>query len=88
MFKIRRSASGRRVVYFVSGRIDREAVSELQTLLAQESAGSKLLLDLAEVGLVDAEAVEFLARCEDTGIRLRKCPGYVREWIATKRRQG
>ena len=63
-------------------------MSELQTLLGRESAGSRLLLDLREVGLVDAEAVEFFARCEDVGIRLRNCPAYVREWIASNRRQG
>ena len=87
MFKIRRSSPGRWVLYSVSGRIDGEAVSELQSLLGQESAGSELLLDLREVRLVDAEAVEFFARCEDAGIRLRNCPAYVREWIASNRRQ-
>ena len=72
----------------MSGRIDEEAVSELQSLLGRESAGSRLLLDLREVRLVDAEAIEFFARCEDAGIRLRNCPAYVREWIASNRRQG
>jgi anti-anti-sigma regulatory factor len=88
MFKIRRSSTGRWVLYFVSGRIDEEAVSELQSLLGRESAGSRLRLDLGEVQLVDAEAVEFFARCEDAGIKLRNCPAYVREWIASNRRQG
>ena len=88
MFKIRRSSRGRWVLYFVSGRIDEEAVSELQSLLGREPAGSRLLLDLGEVRLVDAEAVEFFARCEDAGIRFRNCPAYVREWIASNRRQG
>ena len=83
MFRILRSSSGRWVLYSVSGRIDGEAVSELKSLLGREPAGSKLLLDLAEVRLVDAEAVEFFARCEDAGIRLRNCPAYVREWIAS-----
>jgi anti-anti-sigma regulatory factor len=87
MFKICRSSSGRWVLFSVSGRIDGEAVSELKSLLGRESAGSKLLLDLEEVRIVDAEAVEFFARCEDAGIRLRKCPPYVQEWIASNRRQ-
>jgi anti-anti-sigma regulatory factor len=87
MFKIRRSSAGRRVVYFVSGWIDAEAVSELQSLLGRETAGSRLVLDLKEVQLVDAEAVEFLAGCEDAGIKFRNCPAYVREWIASNRRQ-
>jgi len=88
MFKIRKSSAGRRVLYFVSGRIDEEAVSELQSLVGREAAGIRLLLDLGEVQLVDAEAVEFFARCEDAGIKLRNCPAYVREWIASNRRQG
>src|SRR5258708_36409210 len=67
MFKICRSSSGRWVLFSVSGRIDGEAVSELKSLLGRESAGSKLLLDLEEVRIVDAEAVEFFARCEDAG---------------------
>src|ERR1700738_4909567 len=85
MFKIRRSSAGRWV--FVSGRIDGEAVSELQRQLGRESAGSRLILDLKGVRLVDAEAVEFFARCEDAGTRLRNSPPYVREWIASSRRQ-
>ena len=85
MFKFRRSCSGRWV--FVSGRIDGEAVSELQRLF-REWAESRLILDLEGVRLVDAEAVEFFARCEDAGIKLRSCPAYVREWIASTRRQG
>jgi hypothetical protein len=88
MFKIWRSSSGRRVLYFVSGRIDGEAVSELQSLLGREPAKRPPLLDLGEVQLVDAEAVEFFARCENAGIKLRNCPAYVREWIAGSRRQG
>ena len=85
MFKIRRSSAGRWV--FVSGRIDGDAVSELQRLLGPESAASRLTLDLKGVRLVDAEAVEFFARCEDAGRKLRNCPAYVREWIASTRRQ-
>jgi len=85
MFKIRRSSAGRWV--FVSGRIDGEAVSELQRLLGLESVASRLTLDLKGVRLVDAEAVEFFARCEDAGSKLRNCPAYVREWIASTRRQ-
>jgi anti-anti-sigma regulatory factor len=86
MFRIRRSSTGRWV--FVSGRVDGEAASELQRFLGPESAGTGLILDLKGVRLVDAEAVEFFARCENAGIKLRNCPAYVREWIASSRRQG
>lgn len=88
MFKIRRAPPGRSVVYLVSGRIDAEAVSELQSLLRRESPKRRLLLDLGEVRVVDAEAIEFFARCQEAGIKLRNCPAYVREWIASHRHQG
>jgi anti-anti-sigma regulatory factor len=88
MFKIWRSSSRRWVLYFVSGRIDVEAVSELKRLLRRESSLNKVVLDLREVRLVDAEAVEYFEHCEDAGIRLRNCPAYVRKWIASNRRKG
>ena len=43
------------------------------------------VLDMAEVTLVDVEAVRFLNCCESQGIELRHCPAYIREWIARER---
>jgi hypothetical protein len=86
MFKISKSSSRRWVLFCLSGRIDAEAVSELRSLLTRESAGRKLLLDLREVQIVDAEAVEYFACCKDAGMRLRNCPAYIREWIGNRRR--
>jgi hypothetical protein len=40
-----------------------------------------LALDLADVTLVDREAVKFLAHCEADSIELENCPPYIREWI-------
>ena len=42
-------------------------------------------IDLAEVGLVDREAVTLLAQTEAEGIELRSCPAYIREWITKER---
>jgi hypothetical protein len=39
-------------------------------------------LYLAEVTLVDREAVRFLAACNVREIGLRNCPGFIREWVA------
>lgn len=86
MFQILRSSREQGIVYLVSGRIDEDAVSELRRLLNLDLAGNRLILDLKGVRLVQAEAVEFLARCEDAGIEIWNCPGYVREWIGSKRR--
>ena len=42
-------------------------------------------IDLAEVGLIDREAVTLLGQTEDEGIELRSCPAYIREWITKER---
>ena len=63
MLKIQRSANGR-VVFTLSGRIEAEDVKELRQLLALESVGQQLVLDLRDVTLVNEAAVKFLAGCE------------------------
>jgi anti-anti-sigma regulatory factor len=84
MLKIRRSANGK-IVFTLSGRIELEDVAELQRLLALESADRNLALDLADVTLVDREAVNFLAHCQADSIELENCPPYIREWIQRER---
>jgi hypothetical protein len=79
MFQIRRSVDKGLVTIALSGRIEEEQLSELETLL--ESEAGRVVLDLTDVRLVHREAVKFLLKCEDGGIELRNCPSYVREWI-------
>jgi anti-anti-sigma regulatory factor len=91
MLKIQRSANGR-VLFTLSGRIEAEDVKELRQLLALETEGQQLVLDLRDVTLVNQGAVEFLADCEADSIKLENCPAYIREWIErvkgrTKRRR-
>jgi hypothetical protein len=45
-------------------------------------------IDLAEVELVNRDAVKLLAQAEDDGIDLWSCPAYVREWITKERESG
>jgi anti-anti-sigma regulatory factor len=80
MLKIQRSANGR-VVFTLIGRIEAEDVKELRELLALETAGQQLVLDLRDVTLVNQDAVKFLAACEAGSIKLENCPAYIREWI-------
>ena len=86
MLKILRSANGD-VVFTVSGRLDAGNISELSTLLAEESPDRALVLDLKDVVLVDRDAIRFLSAGERKGILLRNCPPYVREWIAREDQQ-
>ena len=80
MLKIQRSANGK-VVFTLSGRIEAEDVTELQRLLELEPVARHLVLDLEDITLADRDAVTFLMRCEQNGIRLENCPPYIREWI-------
>ena len=91
MLKIRRSANAN-VVFTLSGRIEAGDVKELRELLALETAGQQLVLDLRDVTLVNQEAIKFLSSCEADSIKLENCPAYIREWIErakgrTKRRR-
>ena len=80
MLKIQRSGNGR-VVFTLTGRIETDDVKELQQLLALETAGKRLVLDLRDVTLVNQDVVTFLAGCEADSITIENCPAYIREWI-------
>jgi anti-anti-sigma regulatory factor len=72
-----------RVVLRVSGRIATEDLEVVRAALEQE--GGTVAIDLSEVALVDRAVVKLLAASEATGIELRNCPAYIREWIARER---
>ncbi|HYR90456.1 MAG TPA: hypothetical protein VE422_40680 [Terriglobia bacterium] len=71
------------VVLRVSGQIHVEHVNTLRELLGREKGG--VAIDLAEVILVDREAVSLLALSEANGIELRNCAAYLREWVTRER---
>ena len=78
--RIERSANARGVTFVLSGDMDSAHVSELETLMA--TASNRLVfLDLADVTLVNQEAIKFLAGAEAAGAVLVNCPEYVRSWI-------
>ena len=86
MLRVQRRTNGD-VVFTVSGRLGAENLSELSAPLAAEPAGRTLVLDLKDVVLVDRDAVRFLRSQERSGVALRNCPPYIREWI-TREEQG
>jgi hypothetical protein len=81
MLKITRVTDTGTTTLIVSGRIQAEQLSDLRRSVEAERARG-VVLDLSEVTLVDGEVVRFLLQCEMQGIRLARCPGYVREWMA------
>jgi anti-anti-sigma regulatory factor len=81
MLKIRKSEDKGQAIVALSGRIEERDVPDLQELLDQEAKATEVTLDLAEVKLVDREAIRFLAACKARGIGLKDCPPYIRRWI-------
>jgi ABC-type transporter Mla MlaB component len=81
VWKINRAPDSECGVLRLSGRIQGDDLAELGSFLEAESNGQPLILDLAGVKLVDYEVVSFLANRENAGVKLRNCPGYIREWI-------
>jgi hypothetical protein len=81
MLRARRAGNGR-VLFILSGRIETiEDIEQLQELIAAETRGQQLVLDLKDVTLVNQNAVRFLRCCEADGIELQNCPLHVRRWI-------
>jgi hypothetical protein len=85
VLKITRAANAE-VVIKLSGRMDAEDLTELETLIASEADGRRVVLDLRDLTLVDRDAVSFLRRCEADSITLKNCPAYIREWITRDRK--
>jgi hypothetical protein len=86
VLRIQRLAVGNVGILILSGRIEAQHIPELQALIDAESG--EISLDLGEVNLVDREAVRFLRRSEAKGIRIDRCPAYVREWILRDKSDG
>lgn len=84
MLKITKATNGD-VVFKLSGRMDAENVSELETLISAEASGRRIILDLQDLTLVDQDVVSFLRCCEAESIELKNCPAYIREWITGER---
>jgi anti-anti-sigma regulatory factor len=79
-----RKANGE-VVFTLSGRIDKEHLAELESLIGAEGKDRPIVLDLKDMTLTGQDGINFLVQCEAAGVALANCDPYVREWI---RRQG
>jgi hypothetical protein len=40
-----------------------------------------LVLDLAEIGVVDIDGVRWLNACQSAGVTVVNCAPYIREWM-------
>jgi hypothetical protein len=84
MLKIHRKANGD-VIFTLSGRIDKEHIAELETLIGAEGKDRHITLDLKDMTLTGQDGIDFLAQCEAADISLVNCDPYVREWITRQR---
>ncbi len=84
--RIEKTSSGRRTTIRLIGRIQSDHLDELKMQIADIE--SQVILDLAEVILVDVEVVRFLGAGELNGMTILNCPAYVREWIHRERAAG
>ena len=80
MLKILRTTDSN-IVFTLIGRLEAENMADVTGLLAAEPPGPIIVLDLADLVLVDRDAVRFLRTCERDGIVLRNCPQYIRTWM-------
>jgi anti-anti-sigma regulatory factor len=83
VLRIERASSGKLIILRLSGRIQSEHVEELKSQM--EGYPQKIVLDLADVKLVDRDAVCFLADCENKGVELKQCSPYIRDWICREK---
>ena len=83
--KVNSSMEGDAVVFALCGRIREDQVAELKALFTSAAAERNTILDIANVKLIDRGAVRFLAQLEESGVTLRNCPAYIREWILRER---
>jgi len=79
--RIDSSVKGNVMTFALSGRLKAEGVAEMQRLLEIEGRDHRIVLDLKNIKLAEGDAVRFLARCEESGIRIENCPAYIRAWI-------
>ena len=80
--RIDRFPTDQGLVLRISGRITGEDLDILRTALED---GSVVAVELAELELIDRDAMKLLAINEANGIELRHCPAYIREWIRRER---
>jgi hypothetical protein len=80
--RIDRRSTEQGVVLQISGRI---AAADLEVVRTALDGRRVVAIDLAEVELVDREAVSLLGQTEAEGVTLRSCPAYIREWITKER---
>ena len=80
--RIDRVSTEQGLVLYISGQLTAEDLEVVRTALDPRLV---VAVELAEVELVNRDAVKLLAQAEAEGIELRSCPAYIREWVTKER---
>ena len=81
--KIEKASQRGKTTVRLSGHFQAEHIAELKKQL--QGNGPPVVLELAEVTVVDVEVVRFFGACEANGVSVVHCPRYIREWISRER---
>jgi hypothetical protein len=77
VLRIETNSEGQTTTIRLIGRMGSEHLDDLKKQLEKP----RFVLDLAELTLIDVEAVRFLNACEREGIKFLHCSPYIREWM-------
>jgi hypothetical protein len=83
MLKIERIFADGRTRFHLSGELRCADIVEVRTQI--ERISPRVILDLAEVNVVDIDGVRWLTACQAMGIELENCARYIREWMLQER---
>ena len=82
--KIEMASQRGRTTVRLSGQFQAELIAELNRQL--QDNGPRCVLDMTEVTVVDVEVVRFFGACEADGVKIVRCPRYIREWMNRERK--
>lgn len=79
MLKIERILESGRTRLHLSGELRSSDIKEVRAEI--DKIAPRVVLDLAEIGIVDLDGVRWLTACQTAGITLENCAPYIREWM-------
>ena len=79
MLRIERVSENGGIRLCLSGELRSSDLKDVQTEIAK--IAPRIVLDLAELSLVDFDSVRWLAACETVGFKVENGASYIREWM-------
>jgi hypothetical protein len=83
MLKIERILESGKTRLHLSGELRSSDIEDGRAEI--EKISPRVVLDLAEIGVVGIGGVRWLTACQTTGIPVENCAPYVRKWMLQER---